>query len=525
MSRFLILGFLTGALSFGLGASGLGFGASGFGFPASGGRPDAQPVGLSELALMHEIATRATQEAGTRNHDPETRNYNWREVVPGRFVIGYAAGKDVEARELVSARGGRVVRTSITGANFLVAEFPLPSPHSLLPAPCFLSALAESPAVRYAEPLILCTAQFTPDDQYYRLYQWGNWVMYADQAWDLTLGSRDVKVGVVDEGIDYTHPDLAQSFDPSLKGYDFVNQDPDPRPVGADEFHGTHVGGIIAASINNQRGIAGWANVTLYSCRALNDTGSGSTTDIADAIRWATDHSVRIINMSFGSESPSTVLEDAVNYAWSHGVLLVGASGNNGIRGVFFPAAYANCIPVGALDTSGVLAGFSNYGPELELVAPGVGVLSTFPGNAYAWADGTSMASPEVAGLAALLLSYCPTLTNRQLRAVIDASTIDMGDRGRDVYYGYGLVNACRAMQLTQMFGADLEPFHALSLPPALPSVLRAADLNRLLPARAVLLDAQGRAVGSSQFAVLSPGVYFVREIGLSPVSRVTVVR
>jgi thermitase len=411
---------------------------------------------------------------------------------------------------------------SITGGDFLVAEFSASDP---VMANALVSTLGECPAVRYAEPLIRCAAQLMPNDPYYRLHQWGNWVMYADQAWDLTTGSRDIKVGVVDEGIDYTHPDLAQSFDPNLKGYDFVDQDPDPMPVGPDEMHGSHVGGIIAAGINNAIGVAGWANVTLYSCRALNDSGSGSVTDIADAIRWATDHSVRVINMSFGSESPSSVLEEAVNYAWSHGVLLVGASGNNGIRGVFFPAAYAGCIPVGALDTTGVLAGFSNYGPEQEVTAPGVGVLSTTPGNGYYYMDGTSMASPEVAGLAALLLSYRPTLTNAQLRAVIDASTIDMGSAGRDIYYGYGLVNASRAMQLTQMFGADLEPVYALRLAPILPSVLRAADLNRLLSDHATLRDAQGRAVSSSQFTVLRPGVYFVRTDGSMPVSRVTIVR
>jgi serine protease len=479
-------------------------------------RPDARPVGLTELALAHEIAARATRESAARPA------INWREVVPGRFVIGYTAGKDVVAGELVKARGGRVVRMSITGGNFLVAEFPVSDQNA---ANDLLSGLAESPSVRYAEPLIRCTAQFMPNDPYYRLYQWGNWVMYADQAWDVTLGSRDIKVGVVDEGIDYTHPDLAQSFDPSLKGYDFVNQDPDPMPVGSEEMHGTHVGGIIAAGIDNSLGVAGWANVTLYSCRALNDTGSGLTTDIADAIRWATDHSVRVINMSFGSESPSTVLEDAVNYAWDHGVLLVGASGNDGIRGVFFPAAYANCIPVGALDTTGVLAGFSNYGPEQEVTAPGVGVLSTTPGNQYYFMDGTSMASPEVAGLAALLLSYYPALTNLEVRAILDASTIDMGSPGRDVYYGYGLVNGFRAFQLAQTYGADREPVRALATPLALPSVLRAADLNRLLPARATLLDALGRSVCSARFVVLSPGVYFVRAGTSTPVSRLTVVR
>lgn len=480
-------------------------------------RPDARPVGLAELALAHEIASGVTTEPMPR---PAV---NWREAVPGRFVIGYAAGQDVEAGELVKAQGGRVVRTSLTGGNFLVAEFPV-SDQGL--ATDRLSALAESPAVRYAEPLIRCKAQLMPNDPYFGLYQWGNWVMYADQAWNLTLGSRNIKVGVVDEGIDYTHPDLVQSFESSLKGYDFVDQDSDPKPQNDSlEWHGTHVGGIIAAGLNNGIGVAGWANVTLLSCRALNDTGSGLTTDIADAVRWAADESVRVINMSFGSESPSSVLEDAVNYAWSKGVLLVGASGNDGVNGVYFPAAYADCIPVGALDSTGVLAYFSNYGPELELVAPGVNVLSTTPRNGYWYADGTSMASPEVAGLAALLLSYDPTLTNAEVRGILDASTIDMGSSGRDMYYGYGLVNAYRAMELCKMYGAGRESARALNRPSRLPSVLRAADLNRLLPVRSTLLDALGRVVSGAQFSALSPGVYFVRTAGRALTSRVVVVR
>jgi subtilisin family serine protease len=192
---------------------------------------------------------------------------------------------------------------------------------------------------------------------------------------------------------------------------------------------------------------------------------------------------------------------------------------------VYFPAAYADCVPVGALDSTGVLAGFSNYGPEQEVVAPGVNVLSTIPANGYAWADGTSMASPEVAGLAALLLSYDPTLTNAQVRAILDASAIDMGASGRDVYYGYGLVNGFRALQLAQMYGADREQVRALAARLALPSVLRAADLSRSLPARARLLDAQGRAVSGARFAALSSGVYFVRMDGTASVSRVLVVR
>ena len=476
-------------------------------------RPEAQPVGIRELRAARELADQPVRGGAA------ARVIDWEEAVPGKLVIGYTEGREADARALVTGAGGRVTSGSKTGGDFVVAEFSVQDRAGMNG---LIASLQQNSVIRFAEPEIRCRALFTPNDPFYARNQWGNWVMYADKAWDLTTGSRDVKVGVVDEGIDYTHPDLAASFESSLKGYDFVDLDADPRPVSGEEMHGTHVGGIIAAGNNNGVGVAGWANVTLYSCRALNDSGSGSTSDIADAVRWATDHGVRVINLSLGSVSSSSVLGDAVRYAWDRGVVLVAASGNDGARAVFFPAAYDQCIAVGAFDTTGVLAGFSNYGPEQELVAPGVGVLSTTPGSAYYYMDGTSMASPEVAGLVALLIAYRPTLTNQQVRAILSASAIDMGTAGRDEYYGYGLANGFRALRLAQMYGADIEPVRALSRALATPTVVRAADFRRVLPASSIVLDAQGRV----QFMPFEPGVYFVRPTRSSPVTsfRVTVV-
>ena len=203
----------------------------------------------------------------------------------------------------MKAAGGEIVRASIAGGDFLVAAFPLARTERTSEV---IQTLGRNPAVRYAEPLMRSHACFVPNDSCYARCQWGNWAMYADEAWDMTLGSREVKVGIVDEGIDYTHPDLAASFDSSLKGYDFVDGRPDPMPKDTMEGHGTHVGGIVAAGINNSIGTAGWANVTLLSCRAMNDSGWGYDSDIADGIRWATDHGVRAINLSLGGSSDST---------------------------------------------------------------------------------------------------------------------------------------------------------------------------------------------------------------------------
>jgi subtilisin family serine protease len=459
-------------------------------------RPEPAPPGPADLELVRELASRVFDARANRI-------VNWAEAVPGQFVVGYATGREADAISRVKAEGGTVLTGSVTGGDFLVAQFPAQDQSA---GEELIVRLQDDSAVRYAEPQIRCRALFTPNDPYYLEHQWGNWVMYSDRAWDLSTGSRDVKVAVVDQGIDYTHPELSACFDPGTKGHDFVNQDPDPMPVNGNEMHGTHVAGIIAAGSNNAAGIAGWANVTLYSCRALNDSGSGSTSDIADGMRWAVDHGVQVINLSLGATSSSSVMQDAALYAWNHGVLLVCASGNNGMRGVFFPAAYDQCIAVGAFDSTGVLAQFSNYGPEQELTAPGVGILSTTPGNRYYYMDGTSMASPEVAGLAALLFSYRPGLSNRQVRAILAASAIDQGEAGRDEYYGFGLVNAFRALSLAQLYGAELEPARALNAPAALPSVIRGADLLRRLPGQSVLLDAQGRVRRSAA----EPGVYFI---------------
>jgi len=460
-------------------------------------RPGVTPVSTQDLRLARELESRPTNRTALRHVD-------WREAVPGQFVIGYCAGRESDAIARVRQEGGIIRSGSIAGGDFLVAEF---AAQDQTAGEDLIRNLQQSPSVRYAEPQIRCRALFTPNDPYYSRYQWGNWVMYADRVWDLTTGSRVVKVAIVDEGVDYTHPELTECFDPGTRGYDFVDDDDDPRPVNGSEMHGTHVAGIIAAGNNNSVGIAGWANVTLYSCRALNDSGSGFTSDIADGVRWAVDHGVRVINLSLGATSSSSVLQDAVTYAWNHGVLLIAASGNNGMRGVFFPGAYDQCVAVGAFDSTGGLAEFSNYGPELELVAPGVGILSTTPGNHYYFMDGTSMATPEVAGLSALLFSYRPGLSNRQVRAILDASAIDQGSAGRDEYYGYGLVNGFRALSLAQLYGADLEPARALGAPAAFPSVIRSPDLRRLLSDNSILLDAQGRV----QSAVAGPGVYFVR--------------
>ncbi len=312
-----------------------------------------------------------------------------------------------------------------------------------------LNSLNSHPGVLFAEPMLLYRTDYWPNDPMLGTYLWGMWAIYADRAWDITRGNSAVKVCVVDEGMDYNHEDISGNY---AGGYDFVELDSDPYPADASEMHGTHVAGTIAAVMNNGKGVVGVAQVGILSCRAMAG-GSGTSEDIASCIRWCVSQGARVINMSLGASAPASEIQDAVIYATDstdRGTVVVAASGNDGINGVLYPAAYPQVIAVGAIDTLGQRAYFSNYGPELELVAPGNLIASTVPfNNAYAYADGTSMATPHVSGVAALILSRNPNLSADTVRAILDATAIDMGEYGKDYFYGYGLVNAYLALLAT----------------------------------------------------------------------------
>lgn len=425
---------------------------------ALSGRPAPQPVSWGRV---EERMRAAASEPITLDTTYALRNLDnpdyWRDAVPGRFILRYRHGADPNliAAEM-SAFGARVVKRSRTGADFVVVEISDPSRETGCD---FIRQAYAHPDVLWAEPLFRARAFFTPNDPYWT-DQWGPYVMYMDLAWDVSQGSKSIVVAIVDQGVDYTHPDLAANFG-SDKGYDFVDEDEDPYPDDLYyEFHGTHVSGTVAGVLNNGVGVSGMANITLLSARCLDETGSGTYEDIIDGIRWCADQGVRVISMSLGGSSGSTTLEEAINYAYdTMGVLLVAASGNDGMGTVSYPAAYTPCIAVGALDTTGDKAYFSNYGYALDVMAPGVGVVSTVPGSAYEFYDGTSMATPHVSGLSALIFSVNSSLTNKEARAIIEGTCIDMGQDGWDMFTGYGLVDGHAAVIVAQSYGvAALAP-------------------------------------------------------------------
>jgi subtilisin family serine protease len=227
---------------------------------------------------------------------------------------------------------------------------------------------------------------------------WGIDRIEADLVWDVNTANT-IKVAVLDSGIDLTHPDLAAN----IKGnFNAIN----PRKSAKDDNgHGTHVAGTIGA-LNNTIGVVGVCpDIDLYAVKALNRNGDGYLSDVIDGLHWCVNNGMQVINMSLGASSGNQSFHDAIIAVYDAGIVQVAAAGNESVAAVNYPAWYPETIAVSAIDEFGNFASFSNYGPEIDVTAPGVNVKSTYKGGTYAIANGTSMATPHAAGVAALILT------------------------------------------------------------------------------------------------------------------------
>jgi len=248
------------------------------------------------------------------------------------------------------------------------------------------------------------------------------------------------------------HPDINDKIQSS--GRDFVNDDFDATD---DLFHGTHVAGIAAAETNNEEGIAGVAwNGKILPVKVIDDTGWGDYADIIDGIRWAADNGADVINLSVGGDVFSLSLRDAVKYAYDNNIVVVCATGNDG-GSVLYPAAYEDyCLAVAATDYDDLRLSWSNYGPEVDIAAPGDQIISLVPtwywgpdSLPYAYGDGTSMAAPHVSGLAALIKGLKPNLSVDDIMYIIRYSADDINSTnylGEDEFIGYGRINMEKAL-------------------------------------------------------------------------------
>lgn len=308
--------------------------------------------------------------------------------------------------------------------------------------PCYAAGYGPYRHLQYWEPWPV-TTETIPD---------GVKQVKAPEAWSTSKG-KGIRVAVLDTGIDFNHPDLKDNY---VEGVSFVKG---ARTAMDDHRHGTHCAGIIAAAMNDA-GVVGVApEASLYAVKVLDKNANGLFSWSIAGIDWCIQHEMHIISMSLGSDSVPSAVELICNTAWSKGLLIVAGAGNQEENpvppqqsNVDYPARYRNVIAVSSVDTDDAIAPTSGRGPEVDLCAPGVNILSTIPDGKYGRMSGTSVACPHVSGVAALTWGAHPSSSNERIWNLIASTADDLGIPGPDSKYGYGRVDAHAAT------GARLPP-------------------------------------------------------------------
>lgn len=384
---------------------------------------------------------------------------------PGELLVGYRPGQLGQALAAVYALDGEVLRTN-EQARFLVV--------ATRSATQFLATLALDPAVEYVErndPVRANGAQWNGAQWNGAQWngaewngaqwnsngtagdpgsssQWGLDAVRAPAAWNVTTGTRAAELCVLDSGVAWDHPDLAANVwtgPDGARGFNAI----DPRLTAYDDAgHGTHMAGIAAAGVRNGVGGAGVANVTILPVKVLDATGTGKEDDLATGLVWCADRGADVALMALSVDNDGPTVRNALQYAASRDVLLVASAGNKGSCSscVAYPARDSNVVAVSAVAKDRTLAPFSSQGPQVELAAPGVDIVSTFTGAGYAYGSGTSQAAAFVAGAAALLRDAHPDASAPTVRAALQHGARDLGAAGPDARYGYGLLDVAAAL-------------------------------------------------------------------------------
>lgn len=384
------------------------------------------------------------------------------EYVPGVVVVKFKEGVSLQKTTAAIADLGTTLISKNETLGF--QELAIPAGKSVEE---MVEAFKARPDVEYAEPNYIAHAFMVPNDPYYS-YQWHFPLINMPSAWDQSSGSG-VVVAVIDCGVAYENygvyyqaPDLAGTN--FVAGYDFVNNDSHPND---DCGHGTHVTGTIAQTTNNSLGVAGIAyNCSIMPIKVLDASGNGSYTAIANGITFAMNNGAKVINMSLGGTYNSSTVQSAVVAAYNAGVTIVCAAGNAGTSTPQYPAAYTQCISVSAVRYDKTYTWYTSYGSTIDICAPGGdlnvdqngdgyvdGVLqqthdgSNYGTFGYYFYEGTSMACPHVAAVAALLIAKNGgSMTPDAVRAALQNTADDLGAAGWDQYYGYGLVDPVGAL-------------------------------------------------------------------------------
>ncbi len=369
-------------------------------------------------------------------------------LILGLSRVGFSQQRPAEQRVLIGFKGGTGRQAADTrgawvrnlGGEVQHSFRFLPLVSARLPQ-SLISKLKEHVEIAYVEDdiIVRAVAQEIP---------WGVDRIDAELVWNTSTG-KGVTVAILDTGIDYDHPDLADNIAGGINFAGWWWRDGSTNKLHWDDKngHGSHCAGIVAAS-NNDIGVVGVApGASLQAVKVLGDDGIGYVSDIIQGLEWCVDNASDIVSMSFGSVEYSESLDNACQATYAAGVLLVAAAGNENGGALHYPGACESVIAVSATNANDEVADFSSIGPEVELAAPGVDIRSTYGHGVYAVSSGTSMACPHVAGTAALVCAANPTLSHQQVRLRLRTTADDLGAPGPDNLYGYGLVNAAAAAQ------------------------------------------------------------------------------
>jgi len=400
----------------------------------------AQPTGSPQPSEYPAPSdTQSGDAQGTLPNGERIVTVDGMPCVEGEVIVKF----DVSATNIMSvlseADGGE--RKDMPEDGLIVARVPEGSTIE-----GFIEQIEQTPGVEYAQPNYVYRLERTVNDQYANPeYQWYLDTVNAYGAWEVTMGSPDIKVADLDTGIDLNHEEFAGQIDSQ---WDFVNDDDNAQD---DNGHGTFTAGIIAAKADNGTGIAGISSgARLVAVKVLDAEGHGTTENICRGIDFAVSHGAKVINMSFGGYGNDVAMESAVNRAVSKGVVCVAAAGNDNTDQYMIPSDYDACISVIATDRNNVKTWYSNYGAYKDICAPGGdprvsggGIYSTCLGGGYVYMSGTSAACPVVSATAALMLSANPSLTVSQVKNILYGTAVYVGSAN---FYGHGLVNAQKAV-------------------------------------------------------------------------------
>lgn len=374
---------------------------------------------LSRIALA---GVAALLHAGNADH------------VPGQLLVKARRGANSSAVSAALRANGAKAGKSIPALGVTVLRVPENAEDQVA------GALKNTGLFTFVERDGIAKTHSTPNDPDFPS-QWHLYKIQGPSAWNYTVGQSGVVIGVIDSGLDTTHPDLAPKL---TAGWNFITG---TSTITDTMGHGTAVSGTAAAATNNGAGVSGvaWNNL-IMPLVVVDSTGNASYSNMASAITYAADNGARVVNLSLAGSTSSSTLQSAVDYAWNKGVVVVAAAGNYSTSAPYYPAACNNVMAVSSTDANDNFSTFSDYGSWISVSAPGENILTTNSGGSYGGWSGTSFSSPIVAGLAALVFSYNPALTPATVVSLIEKNADDLGTPGFDNYYGWGRVNAYRTL-------------------------------------------------------------------------------